>query len=204
VTIRTATNADIEPVVRLTLDAYVSDGFETPESPCLNNLVDAAARFRHATLLVAELQGSVVGAVMFVVHGTPYATISGPGECEVRLLAVAPSARGHGLGKALVQECVALAYRHNSTVLRLSSRPEMTAARRIYAQLGFARTPDRDWVAVPGEPLLTYALNLRAYDERSSALEPPRICGACGRRMIVQVTPKSWTARCSAHGVRSG
>jgi len=33
------------------------------------------------------------------------------------------------------------------------------------------------------------------------ALEPPRYCGQCRRRMVVQVTPTGWTARCSAHGV---
>ena len=31
-------------------------------------------------------------------------------------------------------------------------------------------------------------------------LEPPRFCAACGRRMIVQVSPHGWTARCSRHG----
>ncbi|HSN35080.1 MAG TPA: hypothetical protein VLT34_01910 [Arthrobacter sp.] len=33
------------------------------------------------------------------------------------------------------------------------------------------------------------------------ALEPPRYCGQCRRRMKVQVTPLGWTARCSRHGV---
>ncbi|WP_344428479.1 hypothetical protein [Amycolatopsis minnesotensis] len=31
-------------------------------------------------------------------------------------------------------------------------------------------------------------------------LEPPRFCAACARRMIVQVTPAGWAARCSRHG----
>ncbi|MGZ8180175.1 biotin synthase auxiliary protein BsaP [Williamsia sp. SKLECPSW1] len=31
-------------------------------------------------------------------------------------------------------------------------------------------------------------------------LEPPRFCGRCGRRMVVQVVPTGWTARCSRHG----
>ena len=31
-------------------------------------------------------------------------------------------------------------------------------------------------------------------------LEPPRYCGECGRRMIVQVRPDGWAARCSRHG----
>ncbi|TDD72900.1 hypothetical protein E1293_32100 [Actinomadura darangshiensis] len=32
------------------------------------------------------------------------------------------------------------------------------------------------------------------------AMEPPRYCAICRRRMIVQVTPLGWTARCSQHG----
>ena len=32
-------------------------------------------------------------------------------------------------------------------------------------------------------------------------LEPPRFCAACGRRMIVQVRPDGWWAKCSRHGV---
>lgn len=31
-------------------------------------------------------------------------------------------------------------------------------------------------------------------------LEPPRFCADCGRRMIVQVRPDGWSARCSRHG----
>lgn len=35
---------------------------------------------------------------------------------------------------------------------------------------------------------------------RALALEPPRYCPQCRRRMVVQVTPDRWTARCVAHG----
>jgi hypothetical protein len=31
-------------------------------------------------------------------------------------------------------------------------------------------------------------------------LEPPRFCPHCARRMVVQVLPTGWTARCSRHG----
>ncbi len=31
-------------------------------------------------------------------------------------------------------------------------------------------------------------------------LEPPRYCPGCRRRMVVQVTPDHWTARCVEHG----
>jgi hypothetical protein len=31
-------------------------------------------------------------------------------------------------------------------------------------------------------------------------LEPPRYCAKCRRRLVVQVTPQGWSARCSRHG----
>ncbi|AWV47854.1 hypothetical protein JK2ML_1221 [Mycobacterium leprae Kyoto-2] len=31
-------------------------------------------------------------------------------------------------------------------------------------------------------------------------LEPPRFCAECGRRMVVQVRPDGWRAKCSRHG----
>ncbi|CAM3019073.1 hypothetical protein [Skermania piniformis] len=31
-------------------------------------------------------------------------------------------------------------------------------------------------------------------------LEPPRYCAECGRKMVVQVSPDGWWARCSRHG----
>jgi len=35
-------------------------------------------------------------------------------------------------------------------------------------------------------------------------LEPPRYCAQCQRRMVVQVTPDHWTARCVEHGESYG
>jgi hypothetical protein len=35
---------------------------------------------------------------------------------------------------------------------------------------------------------------------RARALEPPRYCAQCRRRMVVQATPIGWTARCVEHG----
>ncbi|WP_372494120.1 MULTISPECIES: biotin synthase auxiliary protein BsaP [Nocardia] len=32
-------------------------------------------------------------------------------------------------------------------------------------------------------------------------LEPPRFCAQCGRRMIVQISPDGWWAKCSRHGI---
>lgn len=40
----------------------------------------------------------------------------------------------------------------------------------------------------------------RIFEAARLGLEPPRYCGRCARRMIVQVAPDGWTARCSRHG----
>jgi len=32
--------------------------------------------------------------------------------------------------------------------------------------------------------------------ERLRATDPPRYCAGCGRRLVVQVLPVGWTARC--------
>jgi DNA-directed RNA polymerase subunit RPC12/RpoP len=33
------------------------------------------------------------------------------------------------------------------------------------------------------------------------ALEPPRYCPRCGRRMVVKVTPGAWSSHCPRHGL---
>jgi hypothetical protein len=32
--------------------------------------------------------------------------------------------------------------------------------------------------------------------QRRAATDPPRYCTACGRKLVVQVLPLGWTARC--------
>jgi hypothetical protein len=40
--------------------------------------------------------------------------------------------------------------------------------------------------------------------DRAMELEPPRYCPACRRRMVVQIVPTGWRARCSEHGELAG
>ncbi|HWN26990.1 MAG TPA: hypothetical protein VNP37_08495 [Actinomycetospora sp.] len=43
-----------------------------------------------------------------------------------------------------------------------------------------------------------------ACERRLATVDPPRHCPECARRMIVQVDPMGWTARCSRHGESTG
>lgn len=77
------------------------------------------------------------------------------------MLAVAAEARGAGVGEALVRACVDRARALDGvSALVLSTQPAMLGAQRIYARLGFVRTPERDWAPVPALTLLTYRLEL--------------------------------------------
>jgi GNAT superfamily N-acetyltransferase len=80
----------------------------------------------------------------------------------VRALAVAPHARGRGIGAALVSAVIERAATRGVRQLLLLTLPEMRAAHRLYTEAGFGRLPDRDWSPGPGLILLAYGLELSA------------------------------------------
>lgn len=160
VIVRPARPDEYEPVGELTVDAYVGGGLVSPESSYVNTLRDAADRAAKSELLVAEVEDEVVGAVAYCPPGSPYANIAGPDEAEFRMLAVKESARGRGVGRALVAACADRARAAGLVCLRLSTQSDMDAAQRLYERMGFVRTPERDWAPVSGLKLLAYALAL--------------------------------------------
>jgi len=161
-TIRTAHAADLPAVGAITVEAYRVDGFVGVHDDYVRTLADAESRFRDAELLVAVDSGSgeVLGSVTVVHPATPYAEISQPGELEFRMLSVASSARGRGIGEALVRTVIDRARAAGIGQVVLSSSEKMLAAHRLYERLGFARLPERDWSPLPGINLMAYAYGL--------------------------------------------
>ena len=203
-------------VADLTAQVYLGEGYSSLDYE--PQLRDVASRATTATVLVAEQGGRLLGAVTVASRGGHWAEQSVPGEAVIRMLAVAPEARGSGAGEALTRACLDVAREDGCTQVRLSSQEDMTAAHRLYDRLGFVRTPSFDWSPVPGLHLRTYALPLvpwcgqcgetltaegHASCRRLAELDPPRYCPECRRRMVVQVMPTGWSARCSEHGTRT-
>jgi ribosomal protein S18 acetylase RimI-like enzyme len=169
VRIRRATADDFDRVAALTLDAYAADGQLAVETGYERVLADVPARAAASEILVAEIDdGTVVGAVAFVLPGSRYAELCGPGEAEFRMLAVDPKVQRRGVGAALVGACVARAREVGARAIVICTRDFTVGAHRLYQRLGFVRTPERDWTPLPGVNLLALRLDLSA-DQPHSA-----------------------------------
>jgi len=88
-------------------------------------------------LVVAELDGRVLGAVVYVGPGVAKADFFQPQWPIMRMLVVEPQARGQGVGKALAQECIARAQRDGANTFALHTSELMTVAQPMYLRMGF-------------------------------------------------------------------
>ncbi|HUQ74700.1 MAG TPA: helix-turn-helix domain-containing GNAT family N-acetyltransferase [Burkholderiales bacterium] len=96
---------------------------------------------------IAEIDGEPVGSVFAVKQSASVA--------KLRLLLVEPHARGQGLGRRLVEECIAFARSAGYRKLVLWTQSNLVAARAIYAAQGFRKVksePHREFgVSLTGE-----------------------------------------------------
>lgn len=161
--IRDARPEEHEAMRALTLQAYgqYAQVMEPDAWAGLDAAVRAALEIENAERIVAERGGRLVGSVMLFPPGDAYVGRTGPVSWpELRLLAVAPEARGGGVGQALVEECVRRARRMGATNLGLHTSRSMEAAIRMYRRMGFLRAPEHDFQPPGAELVEGYRLPL--------------------------------------------
>ena len=122
---------------------------------------DVRSRLATSTLIVAEDAGSLLGAVTYYPDARlePHATWP-PNWANFRLLAVAPGARGRGVGRLLTEECIRRARAAGREALGLHTTGLMQVARAMYERMGFARVPELDFFPVPQFQVMAYRLIL--------------------------------------------
>jgi ribosomal protein S18 acetylase RimI-like enzyme len=162
IVVRSAVAADFDAVAEVTVGAYHAGGqLDGDNAGYAAQLADVARRAGLGEILVAlNDSGELVGAVSFVVAGSPYADLAGPGEAEFRALAVRPDAQGTGVGTALVRACVDRARELGSTAVMICTRDRNETAQRLYAREGFVPVPEHDFSPRPGVNLLALRLPL--------------------------------------------
>jgi putative acetyltransferase len=85
---------------------------------------------------VAEQQGEIMGG------GGIYPTPNLPaGTCELVKLYLSKNARGKGIGKILLEKCIAAAKETGYTKMYLETMPELTIAIPMYEKFGFTYLP---------------------------------------------------------------
>ena len=159
VTIRLATDEELDTVASLIVDAYAEHAAHmSPDawSTYANEIANVWGRRQDAELLVADADGVIVGSV------TMYSGWRGAqeGTARVSLLAVPPDQRGLGVGRKLMSGCVDRARDAGKQRLVMTTTQEMVVARELTERMGFVREPGLDHEPAPGVRYQGYALTI--------------------------------------------
>ena len=123
----------------------------------LASAMDVHGRARDGDVLVAELDGRIVGSITFYLDANDEGAPSTfpPDTAGIRATAVDPTARGLGIGRALVEACLQRATDAGATSIALHTAEFMQAAIVLYERAGFRRSPAYDFrtsLFFPSEP----------------------------------------------------
>jgi len=88
-------------------------------------------------IVVAEVDGQVVGAVAYLGPGVPKGELFRPEWAIMRMLVVDPDYRGMGIGRALAEECLHRARRDKASRFALHTSALMRVALSMYQRMGF-------------------------------------------------------------------
>ena len=163
VSVHDAGPEDMATIRDVTLAAYGEYASEIPAfwDAYRQNILTTLASPGPAAQIVAELDGTIVGTVLLYPAGaSAYGTSAKLASPEVRLLAVVPEARGHGIGLVLMQECIERARRSGAGSLTLHTTDMMRSAMRLYARMGFVPAPELDFHPAPRLTVKGFRLQL--------------------------------------------
>ncbi|MEV0228133.1 GNAT family N-acetyltransferase [Nonomuraea sp. NPDC050786] len=132
-------SVEIEIVREASNDVVAALGQLLPQLSTTAKALDREAvgrllTFEANTVLVARVQGRIVGTLTLVIFPLPSGL-----RARVEDVVVDKAARGQGIAAALTDEALALARKSGVRTVDLTSRPSREAANRLYERAGFQR-----------------------------------------------------------------
>jgi GNAT superfamily N-acetyltransferase len=147
ITTRTAGPGDhaaIREILRVAYRQYAADIPAETWDPYLADLLDLDRHARDGQLLVAVVEGEIVGYAAFYPDASTQGVGWPPGWAGGRGLAVHPGHRGQGVGPLLLAEVERRARAAGATAFAFHTSSFMTAAVALYDRRGYRRVPRFD------------------------------------------------------------
>lgn len=163
ITIRDARPDEREAMLAMTLSAYQQYATIMPHWEHYRQMQRTLLTTDTvAERIVAERAGRLIGGVLlFPAEANVYTADGANADWpELRMLAVAPEARGLGLGKLLLNECIRRARAAGHAYLGLHTEDAMAVAKGMYERAGFQRMPELDFKPTPDILVKGYRLSL--------------------------------------------
>ncbi|BFM41554.1 hypothetical protein CFS9_01950 [Flavobacterium sp. CFS9] len=155
-TLRNALPSEFEEIGKILISVYSQlEGFpKENEQPnyykMLANIGDFTLQPQTELLVAADEHNTILGAVVYFNdmknYGSGGIATQEQNSAGFRLLGVAPTARGKGIGKLLTQECIQKAAANKRAQLIIHSTLAMKTAWEMYEKLGFKRSEDLDFM----------------------------------------------------------
>ncbi len=131
-TIEPGNNKALATIIPNSLEEFKAN---KPGTVYFDNTTDhlaAVFTIKGSIYFVAELDGEIIGG------GGIYPTANLPqGTCELVKLYLSSKARGKGIGKLLMEKCIAAAKEFGYKKIYLETMPELTIAIPMYKKSGF-------------------------------------------------------------------
>lgn len=150
--IRDALQSEYEIIRELRLQAYEEHSAKIPQehwNALKHQIVSDDHTNPDIEYIVAEIDGEILGTVVLFpakIQGYEGLVEDKLEYPELRKLAVSSKARGKGVAKALVKECIKRSKEKGYSAMGLHTSDFMESAVKLYENMGFVRVPENDFI----------------------------------------------------------